>query len=236
MFYSPRRVTYPLFIIIFSLVFFGILYLYYFNQGLTIHDAGLYISGGDIVIKMFIDNNSGHQINNIAVSVESSAGQTTSYYLKGKKISDSFLAAGEKYEFVASQPISNALNYTVVVSAPFNQSIRFSFPIDETTLEPVKAEVTIPSKLYLGEEYKYLVKLCNNSKSDLDEVVWLEQAAAGSFKESFFERTISLKLRECKTIYSTLTPNKLGEVPINFVLKVGSLEKKNAVIINVVQR
>jgi len=217
-------------------VFFGILFLIYFNQGLSIRDATAYVSGSNVVIKMFIDNNSGHQINNISVSVESATGKNV-YYLKGKNPSQaSSLAAGESYEFVASQPISNALEYSVKISAPFNREISLNFPLNESTINPVEAEVTIPSKLYLGEKYSYPVKLCNISDSELGEVIWLEVADEGAFKESFFERTTSLKLNECKTIYSTLTPNKLGEVQIVFVLKVGDLEKKSPKVITVIAK
>jgi len=234
--YSPRKVTYPLFIVIFSLCFFGILFLMFFNQGLSVRDASVSVSGSNVVIKMFIDNNSGHQVNNIMVAVESSAGGSK-YLINGAKdISESFLAPGQSYEFVASQPITDSVDYLVRINGSFNREILLNFPLDESTLDPVKAEVSIPSRLYLGEKFTYPVKLCNTSNSELAEVIWLEQAEEGAFKESFFERGTSLKLNECKTIYSTLTPNKLGEIQIVFILKVGSLEKKNSKLIIVVAK
>lgn len=208
----------------------------FFNQGLTVRDASVSVAGSNVVIKMFIDNNSGHQVNGIVVNVESSAGGSK-YYINGaKEAKDSFLTPGQSYEFVASQPISDAVDYLVKINASFNREINLSFPLDASTLDPVKAEVSVPSRLYLGEKYTYPVKLCNTSNSELGEVIWLEQSDEGNFKESFFDRSTSLKLNECKTIYSTLTPNKLGEVQITFILKVGALEKKNSKLITIVAK
>jgi hypothetical protein len=236
MVYSPRKVTYPMFIGIFSLAFFGLLFLIFFNQGLSVRDASVSVSGSNVVFKMFIDNNSGHVVNDISVSIQSAVGKNTYFIKSVKNPSKSSLSPGESYEFIASQPLSEALDYSVLISAPFNRDINLSFALQESTINPVRAEISIPSKLYLGEKYTYPVKLCNISGSELGGVIWVWQAEEGSFKEEPVERTADLSLNECKTIYAYFTPNKLGTVHVTFVLRIGTLEKKISKDIEVVQR
>ncbi len=236
MVYAPRKLVFPIFVVVFTLTFFSILYLAFFNQSLSISDSSVSVEGDNIVIRMHLDNNTNHFVSGIIVSIKNSDG-SSDYLIKDAQILlDSNLAPGEDYNFEKKLPISSSLNYFVTVSATFNKSQSINFEVDQETIDPVKAEVSLPSKLYLNEKYTYPVKLCNISSSDLGEVIWFEVASAGDFKENFFERGIPLEVAQCKTIYSTLTPNRTGQIQIGFVLKVGSLEKTTSKTFEVIQR
>ncbi|MFA5931475.1 MAG: hypothetical protein WC821_04150 [archaeon] len=234
--YFPKQVVYSFFVVLFSLVFFGMLFLVFFSQALDVVDPSVSIIGSDIVLKMTIKNISTHAVDGVKVEVINGE-EAKSFYLKGVNDGEfSSLAPGEKYDFVAAIPISESLAYSVSISAPFNRAIPLNFTLEQTTIDPVKAEVSLPSKLYLNEAYTYSVKLCNVSGSDLSEVIWLENAPAGLFKENFFERSISLKAAQCTTIFSTLTPIKLNDSSIGFILKIGTIEKKSSKALQIVER
>lgn len=233
--YFPKQVVFSFFVVLFSLVFFGMLFLIFFSQALDVVDPSVSIIGSDVVVKMTIKNTSMHSVSGIKVEISNASGSKTFYLKGGVGEESSSLLPGEKYEFVASTPISENLSYSVNVLAPFNRAIPLNFKLQESTIDPVRAEVSLASKLFVNEEYTYSVKLCNVSGSDLSEVIWLESASKGLFKESFFERTIPLKDSECKTIFSTLTPIQLGEANIGFSLKIGSIEKKISKVLQVVE-
>jgi len=157
-------------------------------------------------------------------------------YLKDNGGIEKRLAPGEVFEFEAFFPLSEEVYYKVFVMAPFTKSIPLDFSLQEQTINPVKAELSLPSKLFANESYKYPVKLCNVSESDISEVFWIESSDEEVFREEFFERSVSLKKGECKTIYSTLTPISLGRVELKFTLRVGLVEKKSFKSIEIVSK
>jgi hypothetical protein len=236
MVYAPRKLVFPIFVVVFTLTFFAILYLAFFNQSLTISDSSVSVEGDNIVIRMHIDNNTNHFVNGIVVAIRNSAGSSNYFIKDAENPFDSNLAPWEDYNYEKKLPLSSALNYYVTVSAAFNKAQTINFEVEQETIDPVRAEVSLPSKLYLNEKHTYPIKLCNISGSDLAEVIWFEVANEGDFKESFFQRGIPLKVSECKTIYSTLTPNRTGQIQIGFVLKVGSLEKNTSKTFEVVEK
>jgi len=236
MVYAPRKLVYPIFIIIFSLTFFGLLFLVFFNQGLEVSEPSVSIIGSDVVLKMTLINKSMHRINGVEVVVSNTETKKT-FYLRGESSAQSSsLDANQSFDFVASVPLSKSLKYEVFVSAPFNKTIPLSFTLEESTIDPVKAEVSLPSQLFVNEEYTYSVKFCNISGNDLADVIWVENAEPGSFRENFFDRSISLKVSECKSIPATLTPLKTGSVNIGFTLRIGTMEKKTSKVLQIVER
>ncbi|MFA6269537.1 MAG: hypothetical protein WCW13_02980 [archaeon] len=234
MIYAPRKLVYPFFVVIFLIAFLSVLYLVALSQSIEVNNPSVSILGSDVVVKMNLKNKSMHAVDEIKVVVKSNS-EERSFYIKGGSLQSSSLDAGESYDFVALMPLTENTKYTVNVSAPFNKPISIDFALEESTIDPVKAEVSIPSEIKLNEKIDYVVKFCNVSGTDLPEVIWLERAEEGVFKEVFFERSIALKVSECKSIHSILTPAKLGQVTIGFTMTIGSIEKKSSKILNVVE-
>jgi len=225
MVYAPRKLVYPFFVAVFSVAFFSLLYLAFLSQSVEVVEPFFSVAGENIVLKMGIKNNSFHELRDVKVIVSSFGGERT-FFLKGSP-SASVLLPQEKYDFIASIPLSESLEYEVLVSALFNKNISMKFTVNESTINPVEAEVSLPSSLTLGKEYTYKVNLCNISESNLGEVLWKDDAEKGFFQEAFFERSISLEKSQCKPIYSTLTPIKEGTVRLNFYLTIGAIEKRS---------
>ena len=238
MVFVSRTIAYPFFVVVILLSFFALLYIAFFNQAITVDNANssVSISGDQIVVKIPMQNSTNHVINDVKVTIKSETGERA-FYIKGSPAA-AILAPGEKYEFLAAIPLGESYSYTAVVSAPFNRPINIKIDLDQGTVDPVDAQVSLPTNLVAKKEYTYSVKLCNVSQSDLAEVFWVENAETGDFKEnsppaSFFERSVSLEKDECKTIYSTLTPIKTGEVTIGFSMRVGALKKEVSKVLTV---
>lgn len=225
MVFAPRRLVYPFFVAIFAVAFFAVLFLAFLSQSIEVIQPSFSVAGENIVLKLGLSNNSSHEVRDVRVLVKSSSGERA-FFIKGSP-EESKLLPNEKYDFLATIPLSESLSYEVIVSALFNKNIAMKFSVDEATINPVDAEVALPSELIIGQEYTYKVNLCNVSESNLWEVLWKEYAESGFFKEEFFQRSISLEKSQCKPIYSTLTPIKEGTVRLNFYLTVGAIEKRS---------
>lgn len=234
MFFFPRKVVYFFFIGVFSVCLLVLFYILFFNQGLVVTDPSVSLSQNNIILKMTLYNESMHTISGIRVTVKSPK-KVFEFFLNGDE-SKSVLRPGEKYEFMEAIELSESLAYSVFISAPFNKTIPMNFELKENTIDPVLAKVTINPKLYLNEKYSYPIELCNISDDDLPEVIWVEEANVGFFKETFYERSIPLQKDECKTIYSDLTPIKAGSVELRFYLRVGPISKASSKIIEVIER
>ncbi len=219
---------------VFSVCLLVLIYILFFNQGLVVKDPAVSLSTNNLVLKMTLYNESMHTISGIKVTVKSSK-RAFEFFLNGDE-SKSSLMPGEKYEFLEAIELSESLYYSVFISAPFNKTIPMNFELKESTIDPVLAKVTINPRIYLNEKYSYTIELCNVSDDALPEVIWVEEAAEGFFKETFFERSIPLQKDECKTIYSTLTPIKSGSVELKFSLRVGPISKGSSKVIEVVER
>lgn len=230
-FFVSRKIVYPLFVVIILIAFFGLLFTSSFSQSLFTIDennrdkASIAIIGSNIEIQFPIKNISSHEVNGIKVLVDNGKSQTSAFIKGAEKEAESVLMPGEEYLFKASFPIGESDLYNVAVTAPFNRTIYLSFPIDATTLDPVKPTVSIPFTMSLNNKYYYSVNLCNQSDSELSEVYWVESAEPGTFKESFIDRKISLPKNQCQTLGAYLTPIKVGKVTVNFSLRVGALNK-----------
>ena len=238
MVFVSRKIVYPFFVAIILLVFFSLLYIGFFSNDISIDNSASSVSiiGDQVVIKIPLQNNSNHVISDISVVVKSDLGSRT-FYIKGSK-EGSNLAPKENYVFLASVPLGESYLYNASIIAPFNRPINMEINIDPATVNPVEAQVLIPSKLILNKEYTYSVNLCNVSPSDLQEVYWLEVSNDGDFKENSFgshfnETIISIKKNECKAIYSTLTPIRDGNITIGFSLRVGALKKEVSKVLTV---
>jgi len=240
MVYAPRKITFPFFIIVFSIVFLGMLYLVFLNKPIDVSDNPapvVSVVGDKVVLKMTLVNNTQTTVNGITIEVRSDQ-YNRSFFLKDNK-DESVLAAGEKYDFVAELPVSETLKYEVVIYAPFSAPKLLSFKLDKETVNPISANVEIPKTLLVGETYDYITKICNISKTNISEVRWFASTDRGYFKEQeavtgdFIGRSVSVDSAQCKTIYSTLTPIKVGSVQFVFRWKVGDIEQqatKDAVI------
>ncbi len=223
--FVSRKIFYPFFTILFLLGFFGLLYIVFFSQSIEVVRPSYAISGNDIKITMNLHNYSAHTVDNIKIIVRHGKEEHT-YWLKGGFDFNSKLDANESYDFIAAVPLNEGdKDYFVSITSPFNRPINLRFPLTDDLLNPVIPIIYLPKSLPVGEEYTYSAKLCNNSPNDLPAVIWLEVDKANGFSDNFFERSIPLKKGDCKIIYSTLTPRVTGEVPIFFLLKVGSRTK-----------
>ena len=234
MVFVSRKIVYPFFLVIFSLFLFGIIYISILSSSLLVNDPSVSIVGDKIVLKMQIENKSNHEISGINVLVKNGVIER-GFFLKGA-IESSSLIAGEKYDFVAAIPLGEGLNYSIEIKSLFNKSVFLNFELEQSTIDPVKAEVALPSKLIVSQEYTYPVKLCNQSNNDLSEVTWVPNAQPGDFKETFYEQVISIKKSSCETLYSTLTPNKVGNLGLSFLMRIGSIEKRTSVVIEVLDK
>lgn len=234
MIFVSRKIVYSFFLLVFLVCFLSLVYVFFFNEGLVVKDPSVSLSQNNLVLKMTLYNASMHSISGIKVTVKSSK-KVFEFFLNGDE-SKSVLRPGERYDFLEAIELSESLNYTVFVSAPFSKTIPMNFELKENFINPVLVKVIINPKIYLNEKYSYSVELCNVSDGDLPEVIWVEGADEGFFKESFIERSISLKKGECKTIYSPVTPIKLGTVELKFYLRVGPLSKGSSKVIEIVER
>jgi hypothetical protein len=232
MFFVSRKIVYPFFLVIVSLVVFAIVYVAFLSNSIFVNDPLVSVSGDKVVLKMQIENRSNHEITGVNIFVKNGV-LDRGFFLKGS-LQNSVLAPHEKYDFVAAFPLDEALKYSVEIKSIFNKPVLLNFELDQTTINPIVAQVFLPSKLVFAQEYTYPVKLCNQSNNDLTDIYWIPNAQIGDFKETFYEQTISIKKSSCETLYSTLTPNKLGKVGLSFLLKIGSIEKRSAVQIDIV--
>ncbi|MDD3086131.1 MAG: hypothetical protein PHD80_03465 [Candidatus ainarchaeum sp.] len=233
MFFVSRKLIYPFFLIMFSLVIFGLVFISFLNNSIIVNDPSVSVSGSNLVLKMQIENTSNHAIRGVNVLVRNGIIER-GFFLKGSD-KNSVLNPGEKFDFVAAIPLEEVLSYSIEVRALFNKTIFLDFELDESTIDPIKAEVYLPKKLVYGREYTYPVKLCNESNNDLDEVYWIPSSSAGDFKEVFYEQIVSIKKGSCETLYSTLTPNKVGNLSLFFLMRIGSIEKRELVVIEVIK-
>ncbi|MGI6589828.1 MAG: hypothetical protein ACOX1V_04175 [Candidatus Iainarchaeum sp.] len=233
MFFVSRKIVYPFFLIVFSLVIFGIVFVSFLNSSIVVNNPSVSVAGSNIILKMQIENTSNHVVKGVNVLVRNGVIER-GFFLKGSSV-DSVLNPREKFDFVASIPIEDVLSYSVEVRALFNKTVFLDFKLEESTIDPVKAEVYLPKKLVYGKEYTYPVKLCNTSDNDLAEVYWIPSASVGDFKEVFYEQIVPVKKASCETLYSTLTPNRVGNLGLSFLMKIGSIEKSELVIIEVVK-
>ena len=198
------------------------------------NEPSVSIVGDEIVLKMQIENNSNHEITNCTVLVKNGT-IVREYFLKGSKES-SALQPNEKYDFVAAFPLGEGLDYSVEIKSLFNKSVFLNFELEQSTIDPIRAEVKLPSKLIVGVEHTYPVTLCNQSNNDLSEIYWVPNAQPGDFKERFDPFTVDIKKSSCETLYSTLTPNKVGKLGLSFLLRIGLIEKRTAIEIEVVDK
>ncbi len=228
-FFSRRKVVYPFFVIIFAFIIFSMVFLVSLSQSLVASDVSFSVSGEYVVLKMTIENTSNHTVDDPEVILVY-GGEKKSIKVKSK---DNFLAPGEKYDLVASIPLSESTQYEVFLVAPFNRTLRYDFSLDSSTLEPVNAVVNINSNMIVGTKYDVSVRLCNVSDSSLYNVEWTESVNGSFFEESLVPRQVSLSANECKNLYSTLTPVRSGKASLSFSLKVGEIIKKYSHEVNI---
>ena len=234
MVFVSRKIVYPFFLMIFSLFVFGLIYIMFLSNSIFVNDPVVSIVGDKIVLKMQIENKSNHEISGVRVLIKNGILER-GFFLKGS-LEDSILLPNETYDFVASIPLGEGLKYSVELSSLFNKPVFLNFELDQSTIDPIKAEVALPSKLIVGQEYTYPVKLCNQSNNDLSEIYWVPNAQPGDFKETFYEQVVELKKSSCETLYSTLTPNRTGKLGLSFLLRIGLIEKRTAIVIDVVDK
>jgi len=234
MVFVSRKIVYPFFLMIFSLFVFGLIYIMFLSNSIFVNDPVVSIVGDKIVLKMQIENKSNHEISGVRVLIKNGILER-GFFLKGS-LEDSILLPNETYDFVASIPLGEGLKYSVELSSLFNKPVFLNFELDQSTIDPIKAEVALPSKLIVGQEYTYPVKLCNQSNNDLSEIYWVPNAQPGDFKETFYEQVVELKKSSCETLYSTLTPNRTGNIGLSFLLRIGTIEKRTSVIIEVIDK
>jgi hypothetical protein len=215
--YVPRKVIYSFFLMIIVSVIILLVLFVSFSQALKVSDAQISVIGTEAELGMVILNTSGHMVRDAVVVID------TGERVVNEKIPG--LAPGEDYNFLKRLEIPQDLLYKVTIAAPYNQPININFEINESTIDPVTAEVTLSKTMVVGETYDLQVNLCNISPSTLPDVRWQESFSGTYFSEESLSRSISLDLSQCKYLYSTLTPIKAGLTKIDFKLIVGSAEK-----------
>jgi hypothetical protein len=217
MVFVSRKIVYPIFILVFILIFFSMIFLFSFNQVLAVSNANIEFTGENIALKADINNISNSVVRNVELIVITKNNSETF------KLKD--LNVGENFELIKELKLSEDLSYEIFIRAPFSRPIRLFFELDQSTIEPVKAVVQIASNMTVGQEYDVVVRLCNESNNDLLDVAWSTSSQQKFFEEAFVDRTLvnGLRINECENLYSTLTPIKVGDARINFSLKVGSL-------------
>ncbi|MCX6803169.1 MAG: hypothetical protein NTY48_01210 [Candidatus Diapherotrites archaeon] len=221
MVFISRKIVYPFFMMVVCLVFFGLLFLVFFNQPVLVTESSYAVVGDKVILKMTLKNDSNYLVKGITISIKDKSGVAV-LPIKGST-ADSVLLPKESYQFVAPIILSENLSYSVTISAPFSRPVNLKFDLDPSVTNPVSAEVSLPPALSVGNKVSFPVKLCNKSPTDISDISWIEQASSTDFNDVFFPRTISLKKDECKTIYSSLTPIRAGTVSIGFQLKIGGL-------------
>jgi len=220
MIYVSRKILYPAFIIIFTIVFFVIIYYLSFSQSLEVENSRVEITGDALTFYSKINNISNNYVRGITVNLFQVDSQNA------YKVKD--LAPGESVDVeIKNIAFSDDLKYDIFISAPFNRVIKLSFVLDEATVRPVTADVSLAKEMQVGEKYNYAVKICNISNTALLGVLWTTVVNNAYFEESFIPQTIDLEINQCKNLNSTLTPIRPGNVRMNFNLKVGDLEQNN---------
>ena len=226
--YVSRKILYPIFIALFAIIFFSMVFFVSFYQPITVIDPKLAVEGDHFILSMWIRNNSNHAITGADILVDMGGDQQV------VKINEcGCLAADENIQVAFELPFSNVSSYNVYIRSPLNKSVRLNFPVEESTIRPVKASVRMSTSMKVGQKQDVAVDLCNESESDLHDVTWEMLADEGFFEEELFPQSVSLRVGECKTLYSTLTPIKSGSVSLEMSLSVGKLEQKNRVDITV---
>lgn len=221
MIYVSRKILYPLFIVIFSIIFFVIIYFLSFSQSLQVENARVEITGDSLTFYSTITNISNNYVKGITINLFQVDSQNA-YKVKN-------LAPNESVDVeIKDIKFTDDLKYDIFVSALFNRPIKLSFTVDEATVRPVTAEVDLAKNMKIGEKYAYKVKICNISNTALLGVLWSTSVNGSYFEESFIPQTIDLEINQCKNLNSTLTPIRPGDVKLNFNLKIGDLEQNSS--------
>jgi hypothetical protein len=218
MVYISRKIIYPSFVVIFSLVFFILLYFFYFSDGLEVSEESIEIVGQSIIYRSIVTNTSMHYVRDVKVDIIDEE-FNNSYRIKD-------LAPGESVDVeIDNIPIVNDYQYDLVISGFLNRPKRFEFSLEASTVRPVDAEVNLASEMQVGTEYNYFVKLCNVSNNALTDVMWSESIEGSYFEQPLIPRTIDLSVNECKNLNSTLTPIREGDIVLDLRLRVGKVEQ-----------
>lgn len=218
MVYVSRKLLYPAFIVIFSIVFFIMVYLFSISQSLVVEEARFELAGDSLVFYSTINNISNSYVRDISVDLIHSGGKT-SY-----RVED--IPPNESREVVIKDIVfSDDLVYDIFILAPFNRTIRLPFVLEEDTIRPVTAEVFLTGEMVVGEDYDYIVKLCNVSNNALIDVRWSASTNESYFDQPLIPQVIDLGINQCKNLNSTLTPIKSGIARLKFVVSVERLEQ-----------
>lgn len=229
MVYISRKIIYPIFLLVFTIVFFSIIYLSTFSQALKVDNSSIDFYGQEVILKVEIENISNRVIDDAQILVKMSEGE------KSKKIP--VLNPNDKNFFEITLPFSSDLKYDVYILSPFNKTIYFPFELEQSTVNPVSVKVQIDGDMIIGEEYDLTYTLCNESQNNLHDVYWITQVE-GDYFENFnsIVQTVDLDISECRNLYILeLTPIKQGQARIIFKLKVGGLESESEKIINIMR-
>jgi hypothetical protein len=225
--YIPRKVIYSFFLVVIVIIIVLLVLFTSFSQSLSVSNAEVSVIGQQAALAMTITNMSQHNVRGAAVIID--VGDS----VLNEELPE--LGPGEDYNFYIEMPIPEDLVYRVTIGAPFNVPIRINFTIDESTIDPVSAEVTLSKTMEVGETYDVQVNLCNISQSPLPDVQWEEEIDGEYFQEQGLQRSVSLDLSQCKYLYLTLTPIKPGTTGIEFTLRVGSAEKEYSQELTIVE-
>jgi len=221
--YVSRKILYPIFIALFAIILFSAVFLISFYQPLAVLDPKLAVEGDHFVLSMVLKNNSSHAIRGADILVDMGGSQQT------VKINEcGCLGANEDTNVAFNLPFANVSSYDVYVRSPLNRSVKLSFPIAPSTIEPVKATVRMSSNLQVDQKQDIAVDLCNESESDLHDVTWTMSVEEGFFSDEMFAQSVSLRVGECKPLYSSLTPIKSGTTYLEMTLSVGELVQKSS--------
>lgn len=164
MVYVSRKVVYPAFIVSFAIVFFVLIYFFSISQSLVVENSRVEIDGDSLVFYSEVTNISNNYVRNISLDLVHSGGKTT------YRIND--LSPNESTEVVVRNiSFSDNLTYDVFIKAPFNRTINIPFILEQETVRPVTAEVFLNSSMIVGQEYDYVVTICNVSNNALIDVL-----------------------------------------------------------------
>jgi hypothetical protein len=222
-FYVSRGTVYTFFLVAFTVIFFVIVWWLSIERALEVSSQEMSVKGTVAELRMTLTNISNHALRNIVVGVRM-GGQYFEF-----PVGD--LNGGESAEFSQELDIPSDLSYVVEVKAPFTRTVSLSFKLEEATVDPLTVTVSLSENfatnwsMVVGREYTLTKEICNRSNEALPNIRWEESATGSYFKEPMFPTSFSLGVRECKNLYSKLTPVTPGVTTFEFKLIVGDFKK-----------
>jgi len=223
MVYVKRKVLYPFFIVVFTVIFFSVLYMVFIYQPVSFINPRITLNGNHFDMTMVVRNNSNHAITDVNFLIDLGGEQSVA-----PLNACNCLAPKEDVNVLIKLAFpKERLYYDVQLVSPFMRPARLIVPIEQSMIHPVEANVFMDTNNFVvGRTYKIRVDLKNVSKENLYDVSWSKESEGGFFKDDSIPVSVNLLLGESQSLYLTLTPISPGTTKVTFVLKIGNLEER----------